>query len=235
MRAVITHCAEGKEEFIRDHIIRVGVGKVILIGENIKLLNLLDKLKIETEVETPPNENVVTIVNLIIRAIALLRSCGYEPIIFLPPSGPRVIIAMYIAACTEKTLVIAPENVPETKEYKVGHFEFPLFPIVGLKDNEKFVLGKIQKLVKMEGGNVVRVKNLFKDITRSKEYNKLYSKTSLRTPRNEGVAARKQIQRIIEKLNDLNLINMERKGKLLFLKLTPFGELMIKNSLEDTI
>jgi len=110
-------------------------------------------LKIAVKSETLPSEDITTIVDLIVKAIISLRSNGYEPIIFLPPLEPKFIIAMYIAACIEKITVIAPEEIPESpKKFEINQLELPLFPFVELRNNEKFVLDEIHRLVQARDG-----------------------------------------------------------------------------------
>lgn len=213
-----------------DHTIRLGISKVISLGSNTKLPDLFKELKIDTASKTLSSKDIGTIVDLTVKTIKSLREDGYEPIVFLPPLESNAIIAMYIAACIEKTTVITPENTPEdVKEYKINNIELPLFPFLEFRGNEKFIFGKICELTQVKGKEI-STKELFNSIRGEKKYDQLYSRTRSKYMRNEGLAAYKQIQRIIIKLRDLGLVDVKEESKQLLLKSTSFGELIFKQS-----
>lgn len=222
MRAVITYCTEGQEELVRDHTIRLGISKVVSLKNNVKLFEIFKELKIDVELKSLPHEDVTTISDIITKVIISLRLDGYDSIIFLSTIEPTIIIAMYIVACIRKVKVIT----PVTKGDGIHHLELPLFPFVELEDNERFILDRIHQLVQENNNEEITTKRLFKYI--GKEfYAKLYSKTGLRS-RNKELAVRKQIQRMVNKLRAINLVDIKREGKFLLLKPTSFGELICK-------
>ena len=213
---MITYSAEGYKKTVVKYAIRLSVSKVILLNEEKPSVDLLNSFGLITDVKPIPTNGIGLVLSSILNVISDAKKDHDKISILLLPSNPLIAIGMYIVACIEKTEIFT--LIPD---FETEYLTLPFFPFVNLNENERFVLTKIAE------NRGISKKNLFKTIKKEGRFDRLCSRTSAPTSNEESLL--KNLQRILNKLEETELANKKREGKRFIWDSTYFGRLIFDN------
>ena len=210
---IITYPVEGHRENALKSAIRLGVKKVILMHEADSYIDLFNKLGLITDVKPILKDDVSLVVGSVANLILDAKK-DHDVSVLLLPNDPIITTGIYIAACMEKVKVIAPVSGLEMK-----YLTLPIFPFANLNKNETLILTKIIE------NEEISTKNLF-DIIKKGENSNILCSGQYKVVKERS--SLRHIQRILNKLEKMELISKEKRGIYFIWKSTPFGRLIFK-------
>jgi len=210
---MITYSVEGHKKTVVKYAIRLEAIKVVLLNQEKPSADLLNSFGLITEVRPISTKDISLVVSSILNVISDAKNDHDDISVLLLPSNPIVVIGMYIAACVEKVKIFMP-----TPDFETEYLTLPFFPFVNLNENERFVLTKIG-----ENGEINK-KNLFKIIKKEGRCDMLCSRNSAPTSNEESLL--KNLQRILNRLDETGLASKRRGGRYFLWSSTSFGKLV---------
>lgn len=215
---IIAYPVEGHKENTLKSAIRLGANRVILMDESESYMELFNRLGLTTDIRPILTDDTSLVAGSVANLISDVKNEYDDVSVLLLPSDPVIMAGMYIAACMEKVKVIAPVSDLEMK-----CLTLPIFPFANLNKNEMFVLTKITENEK------ITTRNLFESIKKEENYDLFCSRESMTIKTKETVKERsvlRHLQRILSKLEEMELISKEKKGKYFIWQATRFGKLI---------
>jgi len=211
-RCMITFPAEGYKKPLVMYAVKLGADKVILLNPEKSCMSLLSSFGINVEVKAIPKNKVSEVIISTLKIISGAKKDYDEVRMLLLPSNPEVVIGMYVACCIEK---VKADTISDTEN---EYFNLPFFPFAEINEGEKFILTKI-----IETGKISK-RNLLEKIKKEGSYDLLYSRKSNAIFGEESLL--KQLQRMLERLEKLELVSREREGRRFVWKPTSLSKFM---------
>jgi len=208
---MITYPVEGHGKNTIKSAIRLGANKIILMDEDESYKDLFTELGLITDVRPIIKDDASSVVSSAAGLISDAKKEHDDVSVLLLPANPVITTGVYIAACMEKVKVLTPVSDVEMK-----HLAIPIFPFANLNENEIFVLKKIMEKEEIGARNLLDIiKKECSKILFPEKPGKVKEKSELR-----------YIQRILNKLEKMGLIEKEKKGINFVWKPSSFGKLI---------
>ena len=212
---IIIYPVDGYVENALKAAIGLKINKIILMDENESYVNSFSRFGLITHVRPILKDDVRSVVSSVADIISDAKNKHDCVSVLLLPSDPVIGTGVYVASCMEKVKVFAPSDI------EIKCLTLPIFPFVSLNEKERFVSAKI-----IENKEMSR-KNLLTVVKREGYCDKLYSGRS-DSPTAKETAVMRQLQRILNKLEEMGLVTKEKRSKRFVWKPTVFGKLIFR-------
>lgn len=216
---IITYPVVGHEESTLKSAIRMGINRVILMNDEESYKALFDRFGLATDIRPVLKDDVSLVVSSVANLISDAKNEGGDVSVLLMPSDPVIMTGMYLAACMEKVKVMAPIS-----DLEMQCLTMPLFPFADLNETENFILKKIIE------NREITTQTLFSTIKKEGSFGMLCSSQS---KKDRERSALRHLQRILDKIEKMELIKKEKKGIQFMWKSTQFGKLIFKQGNRD--
>ncbi len=211
---IITYPVVGHEESTLKSAIRMGISRVILMNEEESYKNLFDRFGLATEVRPVLKDDVSLVISSVANLISGAKNDGGDVSVLLLPSDPVIMTGMYLAACMEKVKVMAPIS-----DIEMQCLTMPLFPFADLNEAESFILKKIIE------SHEISTQNLLALIKKEGRFGML---CSAQAKKDRDRSALRHLQRILEKIEKMELLSKQKRGIQFIWKSTQFGKLIFR-------